>query len=270
MLTALDIGKAAFVGTSRGGILTMLLAVARPAAVAACVLNDIGPVIEPKGVVRIKSYVGKLPQPASFEDAGDILRGLFASQFPKLSRDDWIAFARRTFKSAGGRIVPDYDVKLMETLAATDLEHPLPDLWKQFDALARVPVMVVRGGNSDILSAATVEAMRARRASLDVLEVPDQGHAPLLEGPGVIARIAAFIAACEAGERTRLAKQNPRRLAAGGRRLSHNQAISRSWIEVALPAEHRRPHFLVVEDEDRRTRRVRRRRCPVPYRRCCA
>ena len=200
VLTALDIGEAAFVGTSRGGILTMLLAVARPAAIAACVLNDIGPVIEPKGVVRIKSYVGKLPQPASFEDAGDILRALFASQFTKLSRDDWIAFARRTFKSAGGRIVPDYDVRLMETLAATDLERPLPDLWNQFDALARVPVMVIRGGNSDILSAATVEAMRARRTGLDVLEVPDEGHAPLLEGPEVIARIAAFIAAAEAAE----------------------------------------------------------------------
>jgi pimeloyl-ACP methyl ester carboxylesterase len=197
VLTALDIGEAVFIGTSRGGILTMLLAVARPTAIAGCVLNDIGPVIEPNGVVRIKSYVGKLPQPASFEDAGDILRGLFASQFPKLTRDDWIAFARRTFKSAGGRIVPDYDVKLMETLADTDLERPLPDLWKQFDALARVPVMVIRGGNSDILSAATVEAMRARRSRLDMLEVPDQGHAPLLEGPELIARIATFIAACE-------------------------------------------------------------------------
>jgi pimeloyl-ACP methyl ester carboxylesterase len=197
VLTALDIGEAVFIGTSRGGILTMLLAVARPTAIAGCVLNDIGPVIEPNGVVRIKSYVGKLPQPASFEDAGDILRGLFASQFPKLTRDDWIAFARRTFKSAGGRIVPDYDVKLMETLADTDLERPLPDLWKQFDALARVPVMVIRGGNSDILSAATVEAMRARRSRLDMLEVPDQGHAPLLEGPELIARIAAFVAGCE-------------------------------------------------------------------------
>jgi pimeloyl-ACP methyl ester carboxylesterase len=197
VLTALDIGEAVFIGTSRGGILTMLLAVARPTAIAGCVLNDIGPVIEPNGVVRIKSYVGKLPQPASFEDAGDILRGLFASQFPKLTRDDWIAFARRTFKSAGGRIVPDYDAKLMETLADTDLERPLPDLWKQFDALARVPVMVIRGGNSDILSAATVEAMRARRSRLDMLEVPDQGHAPLLEGPELIARIATFIAACE-------------------------------------------------------------------------
>jgi len=196
VLTALAIARAVFVGTSRGGILTMLLAAARPTAIAGCVLNDIGPVIEPKGLMRIKSYVGKLPRPASFHEGADILRRLFGSQFPKLSGDDWVAFAHRTFKEAGSRIVPDYDVKLATTLKSVRPERPLPALWKEFDALARVPVLVVRGGNSDILSAATVEAMRARRASLDVVEVPDEGHAPLLSGREIIDRIGAFVAAC--------------------------------------------------------------------------
>src|SRR4030088_162810 len=198
-LTALGIARAVFVGTSRGGLLTMLLAVARPTAIAGCVLNDIGPVIDLKGLIRIKSYVGKLPQPASLRDAADILRGLFESQFPKLNDDDWAAFARRTFKEAGGRIVPDYDVKLATTLEATDLGRPLPGLWKEFDALARVPVMVIRGSNSDILSTATVEAMRTRRTSLDVVDVPDEGHAPLLTGENIIGCIAAFAKACDGG-----------------------------------------------------------------------
>ena len=114
VLTALGIAKAVFVGTSRGGILTMLLAAARPTVIAGCVLNDIGPVIDPKGLMRIKSYVGKMPQPASFHEGADILRRLFGSQFPKWSDDAWVAFARRTFKEAGGRIVPDYDVKLRD------------------------------------------------------------------------------------------------------------------------------------------------------------
>ena len=196
-LTALDIARAVFVGTSRAGLLTMLLAVSRPTAIAGCVLNDIGPVIDLEGLIRIKSYVGKLAPPASMRDAADILRGLFGRQFPKLSDDDWAAFARRTFKEAGGRIVPDYDVKLATTLEATDLAQPLPTLWKEFDALARVPVMVIRGGNSDLLSAATVEAMRAHHTGLNVVEVPDEGHAPLLTGDDIIGRIASFVKFCE-------------------------------------------------------------------------
>src|SRR5262249_17199544 len=196
VLTALAIARAVFVGTSRGGILTMLLATAPPTAIRGSVFNDIGPVIEAKGLMRIKSYVGKLPRPASFHEGADILRRLFGSQFPTLSSDDWVTFARRTFKEAGGRIVPDYDVKLATTLKDVSPDRPLPALWKEFDALARVPVLLVRGGNSDILSAATVEAMRARRARLDVIEVPDEGHAPLLSGREIIERIAAFIAAC--------------------------------------------------------------------------
>jgi pimeloyl-ACP methyl ester carboxylesterase len=199
VLTALEVTRAVFVGTSRGGLLTMLLAVARPTAIAGCVLNDIGPVIDLEGLMRIKSYVGKLAPPASMRDAADILRGLFGRQFPKLSDDEWAAFARRTFKEAGGHIVPDYDVKLATTLEAADLAQPLPTLWKEFDALAGVPVMVIRGANSDLLSPATVEAMRAHHPGLSVVEVPDEGHAPLLTGDQIIDRIAAFASACDAG-----------------------------------------------------------------------
>ncbi len=112
VLTALGIGRAVFVGTSRGGLLTMLLAVARPTAIAGCVLNDIGPEIDPQGLARIKSYVGKLPQPENFADAAAILRRLFGALFPKLGEEDWTKYARRTFKEADGRLVPDYDVKL--------------------------------------------------------------------------------------------------------------------------------------------------------------
>jgi pimeloyl-ACP methyl ester carboxylesterase len=201
VLTALGIGRAAFVGTSRGGILTMLLAVARPTAIACCVLNDIGPVIEFEGLMRIKSYVGKLAQPASFRDAADILQRLFGSHFPKWSDADWLGFARRTFKEADGRVVADYDVKLATTLAGLTPDQPLPPIWKEFDALARFPVMVVRGSNSDILSLTTVAAMRERRSSLEVVQVADEGHAPRLTQPQTASRIAAFIASCDGAAR---------------------------------------------------------------------
>src|SRR5262249_9350279 len=198
VLTPLDIGRGAFVGTSRGGILTMLLARAPPAPSAGCVLHDIGPVIELEGLVRIKTYVGKLPQLSSFPAAADALRRRFANQFPKWSGDDWLTFARQTFKDAGGRLVPDYDPKLATILKAIGPAQPLPTLWKEFDALGSVPVMVIRGANSDILSQATVEAMGKRRGALEVVEVPDEGHAPRLADSLTIGRIAAFIASCDA------------------------------------------------------------------------
>ena len=198
VLTALAVDQAVFIGTSRGGILTMLLAVARPTALAGCVLNDVGPVIETVGLMRIKSYLGKLPQVASLHEAADVLRRLLAAQFPKLSDDDWVAFARRTFKDAGGRIVPDYDVRLGKTLDQIDPARPVSALWKEFSALARVPLLVIRGGNSDILSRATVAAMQARHPAMEAVEVADQGHAPLLSEPALIARIAAFAESCDA------------------------------------------------------------------------
>jgi pimeloyl-ACP methyl ester carboxylesterase len=199
VLTALEMSKAVFVGSSRGGILTMLLAVAHPAAIAGAVLHDIGPVIELKGLARIKSYVGKLPRPRSFAEGGKILRRLFETQFPRLTAEQWLAAAERTWKMEDGALVPTYDVRLASTLAELDIERPLPSMWNEFDALARVPILVIRGANSDILSATTVDAMRARHPSLETIEVPDQGHVPLLDGPDLIDRIAEFVERCDDG-----------------------------------------------------------------------
>jgi pimeloyl-ACP methyl ester carboxylesterase len=196
ILTALEVEPAVFIGTSRGGILTMLLAAIRPAAIAGVVLNDIGPVIETKGLLRIKSYLGRLPAPKSFEDGGEILRRLFGAQFPKLSDEQWILFAKRTFEEKDGSFSARYDPKLATALKGVDTTQAQPTLWHAFDALASVPVMVVRGANSDILSTETVEAMRKRRPDLTTLEVADQGHAPLLEEDQTIAEIKSFIDAC--------------------------------------------------------------------------
>ena len=200
VLAAFEITSAIFVGTSFGGVLAMMLAVLPPAAVAGIILNDIGPVIELKGLVRIKHYVGKLPTARNFEQGAEILRWLFKAQFMKLESQDWVAFAQRTWREGHGTLVPSHDPKLERALRGYSLER-LPTLWDQFDALARIPLMVIRGANSDMLASTTLNAMLARRGQLEVVVVPDQGHAPLLAEPKVIRRIAAFVASCDAPAR---------------------------------------------------------------------
>jgi pimeloyl-ACP methyl ester carboxylesterase len=202
VLTALDVQPAVFVGTSRGGLLTMLLAAARPTAIAGAVLNDIGPVIEPTGLARIKSYVGKLPLPKSFEEGAEILRRAFSQHFTDLSHHDWLAFSHRSYKVEQNNLVPTYDLRLTKTLDGIDFHRPLPPLWAEFDALGRVPLMVLRGANSDLLSEETVAAMRARRPQIETVTVPDQGHAPILSRADLLDRLRGFVASCEPTRQT--------------------------------------------------------------------
>jgi pimeloyl-ACP methyl ester carboxylesterase len=196
--TGLGANPAIFVGTSRGGMIAMTIAAIKPELIAGVVLNDIGPVVETGGILRIKGYVGKLGDPASFREGAKILKHLAADQFPKMSDADWLSAARRGWREEDGKLVATYDPELERSLAAISIDKPFPTLWPQFDAMAQVPVMIVRGENSDILSAETVAAMRARRPDIEVIEVPDQGHAPLLAEPYTIGPIVAFAAKCDA------------------------------------------------------------------------
>jgi pimeloyl-ACP methyl ester carboxylesterase len=198
---------AIFVGTSRGGMIAMTIAAIMPELIAGVVLNDIGPVVETGGILRIKGYVGKLGEPGSFQEGAKILKHLSADQFPKLSAADWLHAAKRGWREDGGKLVATYDPELERALAAINIDKPFPTLWPQFDALAQVPVMVVRGENSDILSAETVAAMRARRPDIEVIEVPDQGHAPLLAEPDTINPIVAFAAKCDAARARAIQQQ---------------------------------------------------------------
>ncbi len=194
VLAATGIHQGVFVGTSRGGLITMAMAPVRPGAIKGVVLNDIGPVLDAQGLIRIRGYVGKLPAPRDWAEAADILKQTFGPHFPILNGSEWDGYARRTWKEAGGRLVPDYDPALMKTLEMLDLEAPLPVLWPLFDGLKHAPMLVLRGANSDLLSDETLRAMAARHPACETFSVAGQGHAPLLSGKDVIGRISRLCA----------------------------------------------------------------------------
>ena len=193
VLTGAGIDAAIFIGTSRGGLHVMTLAATRPRILRGAVLNDIGPVIKAKGLMRIRGYVGVLPSPSSWADAVDLLKATASAQFPALDESDWEEQARTTFEERKGRFVPQYDPLLRKGLEALDLETALPDLWPQFDGLRDIPLLVIRGENSDLLSPATVDEMLRRHSGAALHLVPGQGHAPHLRDIETIGRITAFV-----------------------------------------------------------------------------
>jgi pimeloyl-ACP methyl ester carboxylesterase len=199
MLAALEISEAIVIGTSRGGLHVMMLAATRPTLLRGVVLNDIGPKIESEGLLRIRGYVGKLPQPRSIADAVDMFKEMAGQQFPALSDADWKIFAELTFADKNGQLVPRYDKKLAHSLKGFDIEQPLPTLWPQFAGLADIPILAIRGELSDILSEETLSEMQARHPSCQIYRVKGQGHAPLLIDDASIQKIAEFIAQIDAG-----------------------------------------------------------------------
>lgn len=194
-LEALGIGRAAFVGTSRGGLILHVLAAMRPELLAAAVLNDIGPVIEPEGLALIVAYLGRSEggKLADFAAAAAIQRRIHAEAFPALTDDDWLRMAQALYRQTADGVVPDFDPALLNTLSAFDPARPMPALWQQFDAMRSVPMMVIRGEHSRLLSVATVQEMAARHPGLEAATAAGQGHAPLLETAGLAQRIGRFI-----------------------------------------------------------------------------
>jgi pimeloyl-ACP methyl ester carboxylesterase len=194
-LTLRGLHRVGIVGTSRGGIITMMMAALRPTAMGPVVLNDIGPVIETRGLARIIDYVERMPVPKTWPDAVMILREVNERTFTAFSDAQWEEIAKDVFDERKGRPARAYDRKLARALGTIDLSRAVPDLWPQFIALGQVPVLVLRGANSDLLSAETLEAMVERHPNLRTLTVPDQGHPPVLKEPETIEAIGAFFAA---------------------------------------------------------------------------
>jgi len=197
-MTLAGLTDAAVIGTSRGGLITMLMAAVQPATIGVAVLNDIGPVIEHDGLVRISGYVGRIPLPISWADATKMVRDLNRRHFPDVPDQQWEEVARQWYNERNGKPTPGYDQKLSNALSV--VYGPLAELWPQFEALKRVPVLVLRGANSDVLAEATVDEMRRRHPTLASVTVANQGHPPLIKDEPTIEAIGHFLVATDAGQ----------------------------------------------------------------------
>jgi pimeloyl-ACP methyl ester carboxylesterase len=199
-LDFLGLGRVVIVGTSRGGLIAMMLAAAAPERLAGVLLNDIGPELPREGLERIRSYLGVAPAARSHEEAAHALEAVLGAAFPGLPPAKWLECARRWFDATPDGLALNYDPRLREPFEA-GMAQPAADMWPLFDALAPVPVAVVRGAHSDLLTRETVAAMQARRPDLIVAEVPDRGHVPFLDEPEALAALDALVARVEGHER---------------------------------------------------------------------
>ena len=194
LLASEGIDRFASVGTSLGGLVTMLLAATQPGRLAAAVLNDVGPELNPAGLDRIKTYVGQASSYPTWVHAARAIGMTNAAVYPGWGLDEWLVMAKRTHRlTREGRIVPDYDSNIAQPFRLPGGEAGV-DLWPAFDALSGVPTLVLRGELSDILSAEAANKMAARLPDVRLVTIAGAGHAPTLDEPQAVAAIDGLLA----------------------------------------------------------------------------
>lgn len=194
LMAHLGIERAALLGTSRGGLISMVLAATQADKVIGVCLNDVGPVVDREGLKVIDGYIGRKPKAATLGEMAKV-RAQTVSGFENVPESRWREEAERSYVETDEGLDIRYDPALRESfLAAMNAE--MPDLWPLFGALAAKPLAVIRGAGSDVLTAETAAKMRERIPDMRYVEVPGRGHAPFLDEPEAIETINAWLDDC--------------------------------------------------------------------------
>jgi len=201
LLDHLGIARAAVLGTSRGGMIGMFLGAVAGDRLAGLCLNDIGPELVHEGLARIKDFVGRNPAARSLEALAASLEAYYGDSFSDVPEDRWfLEAARQSLPDGAGGLKITYDPALREAFLAA-FEGEAPDLWPMFDACAGLPLALIRGANSDLLSVETTAEMRRRRPDMIFADVPGRAHIPFLDEADSLAVIRAWLAAVHASGR---------------------------------------------------------------------
>ena len=193
LLEQLDVAEVTLVGTSMGGLMSFMMAAMQPERVHSMIINDIGPEVDTRGLDRIKGYVGKTGPVSNWDEAVAQARMINGAAFPDFSDEQWLDFTRGVYYEEDGVPVMAYDPAIAQPMADEDSGAVPDDLWPLFESSAAIPMLVLRGAFSDILSRDCVEGMRARHNDLQVAEIPNRGHAPTLTEPASLAAIDIFL-----------------------------------------------------------------------------
>ncbi|GAB5446692.1 alpha/beta fold hydrolase [Gymnodinialimonas sp.] len=197
LLDHLGLAGVCVLGTSRGGLVALMMAVMARDRLSGVIFNDIGPEVMAEGLSAIMDYIGRPPSATSLEEAAAAVAAYYDGTFRNVPAATWADFARRVWREEGGRLHLRYDPKLRDAVApAFAPDFVAPDLWPLFDALAGLPLGLIRGAQSNILSAETAAEMRRRRPDMAFVELGDRGHVPFLDEPGAQAVIDTVLERC--------------------------------------------------------------------------
>jgi pimeloyl-ACP methyl ester carboxylesterase len=190
LLDELAIPEAVFIGTSLGGLTTMIVAAFAAQRIAGALLNDVGPELDPAGLGRIGGYVGQPALFADWNDAADKLSATFGAVHPNYGRENWLRYAERVARQTDRGIEFDYDMAIAEPFKQMDsATAAATNAWPLFQALAGRPVTILRGETSDLLSPEVAQRMRDSIPGAELVTVPNVGHAPDFEEPESIAAV---------------------------------------------------------------------------------